>query len=353
MTATSLCVGLDQTVRGYFAQALSMLDSSAPPLVPLSRALLKRGDDSTSNAIIAAFACDSTFAAFAKNEMDGIIARDDEDAEKLAAGIREAVARGVLDPNPPVEPVCKVNVAGKSADQVAGEIVAKLGAEASTGCVLVLQGLSGTGKGTTVSKLEMLLPKCVCWSNGNVFRSLTLLAVTHCEKEGVPFSAEAITPAVLAKLVKCLSFGKFGGKFDIRIKGMGLDLLVSEIANTTLKEPRVGKNIPTIAKMSQGEVIKFAAGAAEQMRSAGQPRLAPPGLERRRPPKPKRVSRRHNVLMEGRSQTLDYVRTPHRFELTLPDPSVIGQRRAAQRMMAAALQETPRGGRATGAPACL
>jgi len=330
MNATSLCVGLDQTVRGYFAQALSMLDSSAPPLVPLSRALLKRGDDSTSNAIIAAFACDSTFAAFAKNEMDGIIARDDEDAEKLAAGIREAVARGVLDPNPPVEPVCKVNVAGKSADQVAGEIVAKLGAEASTGCVLVLQGLSGTGKGTTVSKLEMLLPKCVCWSNGNVFRSLTLLAVTHCEKEGVPFSAEAITPAVLAKLVKCLSFGKFGGKFDIRIKGMGLDLLVSEIANTTLKEPRVGKNIPTIAKMSQGEVIKFAAGAAEQMRSAG-----------------------HNVLMEGRSQTLDYVRTPHRFELTLPDPSVIGQRRAAQRMMAAALQETPRGGRATSAPACL
>ena len=34
--------------------------------------------------------------------------------------------------------------------------------------------------------------------------------------------------------------------------------------------------------------------------------------------------------MEGRSQTLDYVRTPHRFELTLPDPSVIGQRRAAR-----------------------
>lgn len=36
-----------------------------------------------------------------------------------------------------------------------------------------------------------------------------------------------------------------------------------------MKEPRVGKNIPTIAKMSQGEVIKFAGAAAEQMRMDG------------------------------------------------------------------------------------
>ena len=43
--------------------------------------------------------------------------------------------------------------------------------------------------------------------------------------------------------------------------------------------------------------------------------------------------------MEGRSQTLDYVRTPHRFELTLPEPILIGYRRAAQRMMGAALEK--------------
>jgi hypothetical protein len=42
--------------------------------------------------------------------------------------------------------------------------------------------------------------------------------------------------------------------------------------------------------------------------------------------------------MEGRAQTLDYVRTPHRFTLVLPDPTIIGQRRAAQRMMGAAVQ---------------
>lgn len=62
--------------------------------------------------------------------------------------------------------------------------------------------------------------------------------------------------------------------------------------------------------MTQGEVVKFAGAAAEQMREDG-----------------------FNVLMEGRAQTLDYVRTPHRFELTLSDSNIIGMRRAAQRMM--------------------
>ena len=38
-----------------------------------------------------------------------------------------------------------------------------------------------------------------------------------------------------------ITFGKFGGEFDIAIKGYGLDLKVSEVANTTLKEPKVGK----------------------------------------------------------------------------------------------------------------
>ena len=190
--------------------------------------------------------------------------------------------------------------------------------------MLVLQGLSGTGKGTTVAKLQAALPSCVSWSNGNVFRSLTLLAVTHCEQAGVAFGPDVLTPELLQKLVGCLTFAKVDGKFDTRIKGYGLDLLVSQVQNTTLKEPRVGKNIPTVAKMTQGEVITFAAAAAEAMRADGM-----------------------NVLMEGRAQTLNHVRTPHRFELTLSEPIIIGMRRAAQRMMAAALEKLPSEGEPT------
>ena len=44
-----------------------------------------------------------------------------------------------------------------------------------------------------------------------------------------------------------------------------------------------------------------------------------------------------NVLVEGRAQTLNYLRTPHRFELVLSDENVIGERRAAQRIAAIAL----------------
>lgn len=41
------------------------------------------------------------------------------------------------------------------------------------------------------------------------------------------------------------------------------------------------------------------------------------------------------VLLEGREQTVNYVRTPHRFSLVLSDESLIGKRRAAQRLMGA------------------
>ena len=79
-----------------------------------------------------------------------------------------------------------------------------------------------------------------------VFRALTLLAVTRCELEGIAFGPDVLTPPFLADLVACLSFGKHGpsGAFDIAIKGYGIDVLVSQVANTTLKEPKVGKNIP-------------------------------------------------------------------------------------------------------------
>merc|ERR1719487_3227527 len=106
----------------------------------------------------------------------------------------------------------------------------------------------------------------------------------------------------------------YNGKFDIHICGYGYDALVSDLANTVLKESRIGKNIPTVAKITQGEVIKFAGGAAATMRAQGM-----------------------NVLMEGRAQTLNYVRTPHRFELMLSEPKIIGMRRAAQRMIRPAL----------------
>ena len=61
--------------------------------------------------------------------------------------------------------------------KVSDEIISHLGAGFNGG-VLALVGLSGTGKGTTVEKLKSKLPNAITWSNGNIFRSLTLLAVS-------------------------------------------------------------------------------------------------------------------------------------------------------------------------------
>merc|ERR1711972_820958 len=111
-----------------------------------------------------------------------------------------------------------------------------------------------------------------------------------------------------------LNFDKYDGKFDTKITGLGIDVKVSEVANTLLKEPKVSKNIPTVAEKTQGEVVKFAGNAVQKMGEAGTV-----------------------VLLEGREQTLNFIPSPYRFCLTMSDTTVIGARRAAQRIAAAAV----------------
>jgi len=184
------------------------------------------------------------------------MARDAEDGNKLAAGITKAVDKGVLPAKVDVEPTKKVGVTGKSADAVADEIIAALGDAPSKGCVLILQGLSGTGKGTTVAKLKEKLPRAQTWSNGNVFRSITLLAVTWAEQNSKTLD-EALTPENLKTFCAMLEFNKFGSNpdFDVKIEGLGLKYFVSEVEKTVLKDSKVGTNIPTVAEVTQGECI--------------------------------------------------------------------------------------------------
>jgi len=291
--------------------------------MPISYSLLKLQNADTSNAIIDEFSSTEDFVKLSKKEGDLILGRDNEDAEKLQVGIDFAKKKGVIDPNFVPEPYVTIDVMGKSPDDVSDEILAYVDdrkkEHPDAGAVIVICGLSGTGKGTTVAKLSEKLSKdqeVVSWSNGNIFRSVTLLAATWCEQSGCDgFDASrALTKENLADFMSMLSFDKFNGKFDTRINGLGLDFYVSDIANTVLKEPKVAKNIPTVAEVTQGEVINFAAEAIKVMSSNG-----------------------FSILLEGREQTVNYVRTPLRFILTLSDDTLIGKRRAAQRLMAAAL----------------
>lgn len=281
--------------------------------------VLKAQDDKTSTAVIECLKAEPAFAALSKKEMDSIIQRDEEDGEKLQAGVQQAMDKGVLpkDLEPPKYE--QIDVLGKTADQVADEIIAKL--PKGEGCVMILVGLSGTGKGTTVDKIKAKVANSSTWSNGNCFRSLTLLAATHCEQAGKEgFDPACLTPENLAAWAGMLEFGKFGEKFDIRVNGLGLDVKVSEVANTLLKEPKVAKNIPTVAEKTQGEVVKFAADAVQKMGASGTV-----------------------VLLEGREQTLNFIPSPYRFCLMMSDTTVIGQRRAAQRIAAQTVGQVKEG----------
>jgi len=271
----------------------------------ITKDLILKQDSAMTSAIIEAFSSDPQFDQLSERLKGEIMARDTEDGEKLAKGVAIGVSKGVLSADVQVEPTRKVSVSGRTADAIADEIISALGAATSTGCVVALQGLSGTGKGTTVAKLKEKLPNSTTWSNGNLFRSITLLALTHSEKTGCDLK-EALKPDVLAGFMKMLEFDKFNGKFDVKIEGLGLKYYVTEVEKTVLKESRIGKNIPTIAEVTQGEVVNFVQVALGKMAAAGM-----------------------NVLVEGREQTLNHIRTPHRFELVLDDPIIIGQRQAA------------------------
>eukprot|EP00039_Didymoeca_costata_P007878 m.104793 g.104793 ORF g.104793 m.104793 type:complete len:344 (+) comp13857_c0_seq1:81-1112(+) len=280
---------------------------------PLNLQILQQSDSVTSNALVNRLRENQLFIEFSQREGAAILQRDNEDAEKLAKGIEISIKNGVLKKITPA-PYYKVDVLGKSADEVAAEIQGQL-PEGFKGGVLVLVGLSGTGKGTTVDVLKKKLPNATTWSNGNVFRSLTLLAATYSEQNFGQFNPKVLTPENIAAFMKMITFGKFNGKFDIHINGLGLDLYVSQVANTVLKGPLVGKNIPTVAEVTQGEVVQFASQACKEMGEAG-----------------------FSVLLEGREQTVNYIETQHRFELTMSDSSLIGMRRAAQRINAKALE---------------
>ena len=88
------------------------------------------------------------------------------------------------------------------------------------------------GKGTTVARLQSRLGpgKTKTWSNGDVFRSLTLLAATWREKNYNPAWDKALTPTRVAEFMGMLEFGKFEGhaivgRVEVDATGLGVDAL--------------------------------------------------------------------------------------------------------------------------------
>ena len=130
----------------------------------LTSEVLAAQDASTTAAIIAmctdaaasASGVVAEFAALSAKHAAKIAARDAEDDVKLRAGIQISIDSGAIEAQPTPPTYARINVAGKTPDVVVADIVAQLpdGFDASGG-VIVIVGLSGTGKGTTVAKLKV------------------------------------------------------------------------------------------------------------------------------------------------------------------------------------------------------
>jgi hypothetical protein len=114
--------------------------------MPLSYQLLAEQNANTTNAIIQHFTDNPAFLSLSSSEGAQILQRDEEDGQKLQKGIDVAKEKGVIDPNFQAEEYITVDVLGKSPEDVADEILVRVREQEGEGGVVVLCGLSGTGK---------------------------------------------------------------------------------------------------------------------------------------------------------------------------------------------------------------
>jgi hypothetical protein len=288
----------------------------------VSHSALLSGGAPASSACISLLSSSPSFQSLAASEGAGIALRDAEDGVMLSSGIASAVAAGVLsEADRSSLPYTVLSVDGLAPADVAGRILSSLPPASSLGRLAVIVGLSGVGKGTAVAALRGELAKTradgdggrvLCWSNGNVFRALTMLLSLHMEKEGLTDLRAAAGDAGLKReLMGMLSFrvNPATGAHDTYIEGLGVAAWVRDIEVTELKGPLVSGRIPTVAEQTQGEVVRYVGGCIDQLVAAGT-----------------------DVIVEGRAETLDFVKSESRFELRLEDNEVIGRRRAAQRV---------------------
>ena len=140
-----------------FARTETPENSDEPPPPPprpppkLSYETLMKQDASTTSTIIQIFESSKLFAEVGTAEANAIIQRDHEDDEKLAAGIQISIEKGVLDPlgseGFAAVPTYKtIDVIGKSPEAVADIILKDMGEATTKGGLMVLCGLSGTGR---------------------------------------------------------------------------------------------------------------------------------------------------------------------------------------------------------------
>jgi cytidylate kinase len=180
------------------------------------------------------------------------------------------------------------------------------------GRLVIMYGLSGTGKGTLSGMLSKKLAKGVHFSNGDIFRALTyLIRLESMEKESsFDYYLGMLTPERVESLLARIQYQSSANGVDYTIKkGPFESVMLSNIRNSALKT--LSPLVPLVATRFPQEVIRFSKLVVDDMLNRGM-----------------------DVVLEGREDTIYHYEADQQFELKLENKEIIGERRVVQRVLA-------------------
>lgn len=256
-----------------------------------------------SRRIIELLSGDALFESLAEKEGILLEQRDREDAYKLKEGIDIARSKGLISKDSGEIPWQRIEVDGKLPDEIYREIMAHVSFD-RPGRVLAISGDSGVGKGTLVDTLLSRIEQSDKWSNGDIFRILTYFSLQ--EDPDLLDHPDSLAEKDFSSICSRIEIGEEGDiAVDLPQGRTGLD----QIKNSLLKETSINQALPSVARYTQGEVIGIVNRYLEK-------------------------NHKKQLILEGRRETLNPIYADFRIELKLKDSTVLGKRRAAQKIAA-------------------
>jgi cytidylate kinase len=240
-----------------------------------------------------------------------LVRRDRLDEHALAEGVEYAQHNGILPCGKANHTWHPVTVDCLSPIEVAREIDNMAHQDRRLPEAIAVSGLSGIGKGTTVDALAGLRPNYWTWSNGDVFRFITYLVLSG---EATDMEDPDHLARRARRVAESVSYQPQQGIVGTTNGG---PVSLCDTPSPELRSIEVSSTVPTVARYTQGHVIRLANAALEAQ---------PAGA---------------CMLIEGRKTTLDFVGADLRVELQMSDRASLGARRVAQRLAELLMEEGP------------
>jgi len=276
--------------------------SEAMTIRKIQREIAGLSPAETTNTIIELLQGNPAFLKIARMEGELLVQRDREDEEKLQKGVEYSLKSGILKTSKNQNPWNQVDAKGKTPEEIYQEIRRAL-PEDLKGETLLVCGESGVGKGTLVSLMVDKNPEALQWSNGDIFRLYVyLLTALYPEKEK---ALTGLSQEEIQEVRRRISIEDN----QVFYTWEGEKVPLNRVKNSDLKTSRINSLLPSFAYYLQGEVINFTNDYIHGNRT-------------------------RFVILEGRKTTLDYIDSDSQFELIHSDKDLLGQRRAAQKVLA-------------------